>query len=232
MRIALTQAEGRLDALESRLVARGHEVVRNPLVEVRHRTDAETRAAATALLGLPWLLFTSRSAVAAWRELGLGWGGPYLGAIGEGTAAALEGAGGRVRVIGEPATGTGLARAFLARRDARGPVGLPQGNRARPELRAALRAAGVPVRAVTLYDTVSRDWDGPAPVEAVVLASPSAAQGLPDEVARDAALVALGPTTGRALRRRGLQVSVAARPDVEAVLDTIESLALAERRIP
>lgn len=232
MRIALTQSPGRLETLEDGLVARGHEVVRSPLVEVRHRADDETRAAAESLQALPWLLFASRSAVAAWGALGLGFDGPLLGAVGESTAAALERAGGRVRVIGEPATGRALAQAFLARRDARGPVGLPQGNRARPELRTALAGAGLPVRPVTLYDSVTRDWNGDARVQAVVLASPSAARGLPDEIARTAKLVALGPTTGRALRRRGLRPEVAARPDVDAVLEAIDTLAAAERRTP
>lgn len=224
MKIALTQTAGRLEDLEPRLRARGHEVVRAPLVEVRPRVDEDTREVAARLMSLPWLLFASRSAVAAWGALGLGLEGPSLGAVGGSTAAALERAGGRVRVVGEPATGRGLAAAFLARRDARGPVGLPCGNRSRDDLRLGLVGAGFAVRAVTVYDTVTRPWSADEGVEAVVLASPSAVQGLPDEVARRVALVALGPTTGRALRHRGLQPAVAPRPDVEAVLDTIESL--------
>lgn len=231
MRIALTHAAGRLEDLETRLVARGHEVVRTPLIEARHRTDPATREAAAALLALPWLLFASRSAVAAWRALALPFEGPSLGAVGGATAAALERAGGRVRVVGEPATGHGLAASFLARRDARGPVGLPRGNRSRDDLPTALAGAGLPVRPVTIYDTLPRAWAGGERVEAIVLASPSAVQGLPDEVARRAVLVALGPTTGAALRRRGLRPQVAARPDVEAVLDAIENLSAA-RRIP
>lgn len=229
MRIALTHSAGRLEELEARLVARGHEVVRTPLIEVRPRLDAATREAAAALLTLPWLLFASRSAVSAWSALELPFEGPSLGAVGEGTAAALERAGGRVRVLGEPATGRGLASAFLARRDARGPVGLPRGNRSRDDLRTSLAASGLPVRTVTLYDTTPAAWRGDERVEAVVLASPSAVQGLPDAVAERATLVALGPTTGDALRRRGLPARVAARPDVEAVLETIESLTSVRR---
>lgn len=231
MRVALAHGTGRLESLEAALTERGHEVVREPLIEVRPRTDAATRSAAEALTALPWLLFTSRSAVEAWQGLEAGFGRASLGAVGEATAAALERAGGRVRVLGEPPTGRGLARAFLARRDARGPVGLPQGDRARPTLRLALVAAGVPVRPLVVYETHTLAPNGGIAADAVVLASTSAVSALPDDVAARAALVAIGPTTARALTERGFTPRVAARPDADAILDEIEALA-AVRRTP
>lgn len=230
MRIALAHGIGRLEALEAGLLERGHDVLREPLIEVRPRSDDATREAAAALVDAPWLLFTSRSAVEAWQGLDAGFGRAALGAVGEGTAAALERAGGRVRLVGEPATGAGLARAFLARRDARGPVGLPHGQRTRANLRRALSGAGIEVRPLVVYDTVTLAWSDGGEVEAIVLASPSAVDALPQEVGTRAALVAIGPTTAHALRERGLHPRVAARPDAQAVLDQIDAVAARRTR--
>lgn len=232
MKIALTHGVGRLEDLAAGLEARGHTVLRAPLIETRPRRDAATREAAQALLRHPWLLFTSRSAVEAWRGMGLPLAGARIGAVGEATGAALERAGARVRVLGEPPTAEGLARAFLSRRDAQGPVGLPQGDRSRPALAAALRRAGMRVEPVVVYETVVLPWAAEAAVDAVVLASPSAAEGLPSQVAARAELVALGDTTGAALRARGLRPRVATRPDAAAVLralDAVERARAADR---
>jgi len=226
VRVVLTHARGRLEELEAALRRRGDEVVRTPLIEVRWRTDAATRAQARRLVALPWLLFPSRSAVEAWAALGLPLPasphGPKLGAVGAGTASALKRIGGRVEVIGAPPTAEGLARTFLARGDAEGPVGLPRGDRARATLERALRDAGLATRALTLYETERRPWRSDGPPDAVVVASPSAAEGLPDDLDETAALVAIGPTTAAALRARGLRPWTAARPDADAILARID----------
>lgn len=224
MRVALTHGEGRLEALAAALEARGHEVVRSPLIETRARTDADTRCAAEGVAACPWLLFASRSAVEAWTALGLSLKGTRVGAVGAATGAALERAGARVRVLGDPPNAEGLARAFLARRDARGPVGLPLGDRSRPTLAAALRRGGMEVRRCVVYATHVQTWAADEAVDAVVLASPSAAEGLPESVAARATLIALGDTTASALRGRGLRPRVARRPDAQAVLRELEAL--------
>lgn len=215
MRVALTMQAGRLEPLAEALAAHGLEPVAAPLIETRPRSEA--RAEAAALLALPWLLVTSRSTVEAWAALGLAWDGPRVGAVGDATAAALRAARADVALVAETPTGAGLAAAFLARPDARGPVGLPQGSRARPELRDALEAAGVATRPVTVYDTTARAWDG-GEVGAVVLASPSAVAALPERIARAARLVALGPTTAEAARARGWSCAAAPTPDADGVL--------------
>lgn len=229
MRIALTQGEGRLERLGEELAARGHEVVRAPLVRTTPCLDGATRTAAEALTDCPWALFTSRSAVEAWTRLGLplsdGPRTPALGAVGPGTAAALERAGGHVLLTGDPPDGAGLARTFLSHPGARGPVALPGGDRARPTLRRALQEAGLEVRPCVVYRTELLPWRVSEGVDAVVLASPSAAHALPAEVAGAAALVALGGTTATTLRRAGHAPAVAARPDADAVLEAVRSLA-------
>ena len=59
-------------------------------------------------------------------------------------------------------------------------------------------------------------------VDAVLLASPSAAAALPERVARRARLVALGRSTAAALERRGWPCAVADRPDVAAAVEVLE----------
>lgn len=220
-RVALTQSTGRLEGLSTSLEQRGYDVIRNPLIETRPCTDDATVAAAWELLELPWVLFTSRAAVEAWRSFGIPFHGPRFGAVGEKTGKALARAGAEVRLIARPATAEGLADAFVSRRDAAGPVGLPQGNQARPTLRAALQRAGFAVRAVTVYETAPCPWTVEGDVDAVVLASPSAVQSLPDPVAAAARLITLGPTTSRAVRDRGHHPYEATTPSVEAILDTL-----------
>ncbi len=272
MRIILTHAPGRFEGLETGLRRRGHTVVHAPLITTRPRTGEEVRAAAEALLSLPWLLFTSRSAVEAWSALGVGWqapggrspGAPRVGAVGRKTASALRAAGAEPALVAERASrATGLADAFLQHPEAASPVGLPQGDRALSTLRRALEQAGFDTRPLVLYETVTQPWTGdaagsgvaasgvpasdaasdaagdaagdeagdaagdgatPGP-ELVVLASPSAVDALPGEVAERAALVAIGPTTAAALERRGLACRQARAPSVGGVLDAIAAVA-------
>lgn len=227
MKVLLTQGRGRLEALENALRTRGDEVVRRPLIAVVPRGDATTRATARRLLRHPWLLFASRSAVEAWRGLGLPLPaaphGPRLGAVGTGTAAALVDAGTTVDLVAGTATAAGLADAFLARADAAGPVGLPRGDRSRDTLERRLREAGLDVDPLVLYETRPRPWTGDADADAIVVASPSAAASLPTDPAPAGALIAIGPVTGAALRERGFDPFIAARPDAPAVLASLDA---------
>ena len=66
MRVALTQSEGRLGGLERALQERGFDVLRVPLIQTEPLLTPAVREAARALIGLPWLLFTSPAGVEAW----------------------------------------------------------------------------------------------------------------------------------------------------------------------
>ena len=230
MRVALGCSEGRLEALAAALAERGHQVMRAPLIETRPRRSAAVRRRAQELLGCPWLLFSSRTSVAAWWTLTLplehahGVAGPKLGVVGPGTAAEVTALGGRVTLLAAPPTAAGLAASFIRHPLAAGPVGLPQGNLARPLLRETLAAAGFEVWPLTVYETHKRAWQVPGEVEVVVLASPSAVAALPERVARTAKLVALGPTTGAAVRSRGWRCRQAEAPTTEAVMEQLERL--------
>ncbi|MFN2322851.1 MAG: uroporphyrinogen-III synthase [Trueperaceae bacterium] len=221
MRVAITASSGRLEGLEARLRALGHDPVRNPLIAVRPRTDEASRVAAAALEPLRWRLYPSRTAVEAWRALGLGFDPETrLGAVGPATAAALREAGAHVDLVARPATAAALAAQVLAHPD--GPrqgeaVAVVQGSSARPALARGLRAGRVDVRLAVVYDREGLGWRLETPVDAIVVASPSGIAALPALVGGAALIVAIGPTTAAAARRRGWRVAIAAAPTAEAV---------------
>lgn len=225
MRVAVTASVGRLEGLEARLRALGHDAVRASLVAVRPRADEATRAAAAALAALRWRLYPSRTAVEAWCALGLGFDPETrLGAVGPATAAALRAAGARVDVVAQPATAKALAAQVLAHPD--GPrggeeVAVVQGSSARPALVRGLAAGRVRARTAVVYDREGLGWRVAGPVGVVVVASPSAVQALPAFVGAGAVLVAIGSTTAAAARRRGFRVRVAAATDVDAVVAAV-----------
>ena len=232
MRVALTQSEGRLEGLEHALQACGFDVVRVPLIQTAPLLTPAVREAARALIGLPWLLFTSPAGVEAWETLGLplenfSLNGSRLGAVGDKTARAIKTCGGEVSLVGEPQNAAGLAAVFLES-GGEGPVGLPQGNRALPTLRDTLVRHGFETYPVVVYETAGLEWadvkGDVKGVDVVVLSSPSAVEGLPDEVGARARLVTLGPSTADAVTARGWRAECAERPDAAAVIEVIERL--------
>ncbi|HEU4740096.1 MAG TPA: uroporphyrinogen-III synthase [Meiothermus sp.] len=218
MRVALTHSEGRLEGLEARLEALSYRVFRHPLIS----TQTLTGVSLEPLEPCCWWLFSSQAAVRAVAELGGRLEGHPIGAVGASTAKAVQGLGLEVELVSPDGNAESLARAFIAQR-APGPVGLPQGNRASPALADALTRAGYEVRTLTVYQTLTHPWPSDAPIpDFTVLASPSAVEALPTEVARQTHCIALGPSTAQSLRARGLVFSEAPSPSVEGVLEAIE----------
>lgn len=228
-RIALTHSTGRLRGLEPALGARGYDVVHNPLIETIPLLGGDTRDKARGLLSCPWLLFTSSAAVVAWRKLNLPFRGisSKIGVVGEKTATTVRRYGGHVALVADPPTAVGLADTFLTTYPGVHHVGLPQGNRSAPTLQKQLDASGVSTRAVVVYRTETRDWQV-GHVDVVVLASPSAVRALPETVIERTSLVAIGPTTAAAIRKRGYTPIVAAEPSVAALLAVIDDLFVSE----
>jgi uroporphyrinogen-III synthase len=105
-----------------------------------------------------------------------------------------------------------------------------------PATADALRARGAAVEDVAAYRTVPRGEPTPdllarlraGQIDAITLASPSAAQGLvnccgaePATYARTA-LVSIGPTTTRAVEALGLAVAAQAeRPGIEGLVEAL-----------
>ena len=218
MKIALTQSEGRLAGLAAALTECGHEVVRQPLIRTEPLRDDEVKGRAAQLLGCAWLLFSSPNAVEAWRALSLPLREirPNIGVVGEKTAEVVRTFGGNVSLIGEPQNAEGLADAFL-KQEVKGTVGLPRGERSLKTLQARLEAHNIQTFPVTIYKTVACSWTSEA-VDAVVLASPSAAGALPEEVGGRVKLISLGPSTSAAIAKRGWRCVQAEAPSAEAVL--------------
>ena len=225
--IVLTQSEGRLAGLAETLSAQGHEVVHQPLIRTQPLMNDDVKRQAEKLLECTWLLFTSSSAVEAWRALGLPLQsiGPKVGVVGEKTAGAVRSFGGAVELTGEPQNAEGLAHAFLRleRRDVT--VGLPQGNRALKTLQERLEVHDIRTFPVTIYETLTCTWQIEQAIEqnvdAVVLASPSAVQALPEEVGKRAKLISLGPSTSAAIAGRGWRYLQAEAPNADAILKTL-----------
>ena len=226
MKIALTQSEGRLAGLAEALSAQGHEVVRQPLIQTEPLVNEEVRGQAEQLLSCSWLLFTSPSTVEAWHALSLPLHNiePRIGVVGEKTAQAVRSFGGEVALVGEPQNAEGLADTFLREVDlqeVRQTVGLPRGNRALETLQERLAMHDIQTFSVTIYKTATCPWRI-GEVDTVLLASPSAAEALPEAVGRRAKLISLGPSTSAAITERGWRCVQAETPSTKGILKTFE----------
>ncbi|MEM7734902.1 MAG: uroporphyrinogen-III synthase [Deinococcota bacterium] len=228
MHVLLTHSEGKLETLAPRLRALGFRVSHYPAITTTSLVNDQVRKQAEHLLGCDWLAFTSRSAVAAWQALEL----PLnvnLAAVGDKTARALEAAGGRVNLISTQGNADDLAMQLITSVPAC-KVGLPQGSRALGVLENRLQAAGFEVEVATIYRTDTRPELVPSQlseVDAVVLASPSAVEVLPENVPRNICLIALGPSTGRALEARGLAYMQAEKASSDAIIKILEACRVA-----
>ena len=220
MKVLLTHSEGRLEGLEDALCAHGLAVKHHPLIETVLLPDKKVRANAEALLEADWLLFTSRTAVRAWGalELPLSDNAPQLGAVGRRTADDLRALGERVVLEADPPNAEGLLETFLSRVSAPATVGLPCGEQALKTVETGLTHAGFAVAKAVLYRTLTRPWPR-LDADVVVLASPSAVGALPQETS--ARLVALGPSTARAVRERGLCAVESRTPDLSSVVEAV-----------
>ncbi|WP_373048254.1 uroporphyrinogen-III synthase [Vulgatibacter sp.] len=188
------------------------------------------------------VLFTSPAAVEAFFSRGRVTGEPVIGAVGQGTAAALERHGVRAAIVPDEGNGSGLAGALIDRYGARlhGMRFLqPRAAGGREELSRELLAAGAAVDVVDAYRTVLASAAELDPlrraleagsVGAVIYASPSAVRAVAEAIGSpgEVPAVAIGGTTAVALQAWGArEVVVAERPDDEALA---AAAALALRR--
>lgn len=230
--VAIGSSEGSLEGLDAALASLGCATVRVPLIHFErprswHRLDGLLRW----LDGRGTLVVTSpreAGAVAARvRSLRPRPRPVATWTVGPATGLAL---GGTVAAVRSPARlGSGeshavrLARAML-REGVDGPVGFARGSRAGSALVRALVAGGLQVRTAVAYRTLQTSGEALAPlreVDLVVVASPSAAEVLARNC-RTAPIVAIGSTTARAARARGLEVrATASAPDREGVLAAV-----------
>ena len=215
MRLWITRTEPAARDTADRLAARGHDPVIAPLLRVRALPlDAPVPDHAA-------LAFTSRNAVAVWSGLSADRGLPVF-CVGDATAEAARAAG-FLRV--QSASGDAADLAALIRREASGRVLVPGPACPAADL-AALVGPDVPIHLLPVYETVETDVDAPDPVDGILFHSARAARTFARHHAAAApgrVAFALSDAVAEPLRVLGFaEVRIAARPDEDALLDTLE----------
>jgi len=236
-RILVTRATDDAERWADRLRRLGAQPVMLPCLEiVTIANQGVATGLRAALAQATWLVLSARRGVEAVARLA----GPDLpdgvrvAVVGPSTARAAADLLGRVDLIATESSARGLAQALLARLDARDRVeahvlvaGAANG---RTDVEQALAAAGIRVMRVDLYATipaapVTRKLDlADAGIDAVLLASPTAAEGLVNRaiVGPDVDVITIGPTTSAAAAAVGLTVRAEARrPDLAGMLEAM-----------
>jgi uroporphyrinogen-III synthase len=242
--VAVTRPRSDEDALSTRLLALGAQVLEAPAIGIAPPASFEDLDRALgALESTAWIAFASANAVdrtlARAAELGIpaeALARPRLAAIGAITAARLSRLLRTPDLVSPEARGESLAAALSG--EVRGMrVLVPRAAEARPELLDGLARAGAEVAAPIAYRTVAAPPESLAPlaaalrsgaIDAVAFASPSAVRSVIAALGPEAgllartALAAIGPTTGDALRSCGFEAAVQPpRPSGTALADAI-----------
>jgi uroporphyrinogen-III synthase len=226
--VLLTRSD---EPLERELSSRGASVVTVPCVR---REPADRALLVEALAGLDTddlLVLTSRAGVDAIAAVTDARAVPCaIAVVGPATAAQLRRLGREPEVIPSAANGASLAAELPL---PKGVVLLARSDRALDDLPETLHARGARVREVVAYRSrPGADGDVAAAREAlaegatVVFASPTAVEGFVSDVCAelpaDCSVVAIGPTTARAVTRLlGLVPLAATRPTADAVAQLV-----------
>ncbi len=235
-RILVTRAVD--DSLEwaRRIDASGAETIVYPCVVVSDLRDGETRQTLLrAIRGADWLVVTSRRgarACAGLLDAALP-RGVAVAAVGRRTAGEARARLGRVDLVPETETSAALGRALRQRIEGDGMgrrIVVASGDRATRDLERELAPAAARFTRAIVYRTEpasrgpARDDLSAFGVDAVLLASPSAARGLVNRaiVGDEQKIVTIGPSTTRAARELGLTVGAeAARPGLEEMMELL-----------
>lgn len=235
------RAGGRLAGVRV-LVTRPAEVA-GPIVELLRAAGA-IAIEEPMLVTTPVAYDTRRLAAARWVLLTSAFGAAQAAAhlpadaaiavVGASTATELARRGRTADFVAAGGTGAALADELPIAAGDR--VVLLRSDLAESELPRRLRARGATVDDVVCYRTVPLSEPRPGlraalaagGIDAILLASPSAAQGLVNSCGRDlgrAVLVTIGPTTTRAVDALGLTVAAEAdAPSAEAMIAALEEL--------
>jgi hydroxymethylbilane synthase len=251
-RVVVTRPQAQAGPLIDLLQQCGAEVL--PLPVIRVEPVADTRALDAALRDAQrgrfvWIVFTSANAAAvvARRLEALGIGSEALrhvkvASIGAATAAAAARAGFHTTLQSESATAATLADAIRLSTNAGDRVLYPRSAIGRGELERTLRAAGIEVVALDVYETVAEpDVDAVTldrvrrgDADVVTFSSPSSVRGLLDQLGPDRivldrlAVVCAGPVTARAASEAGLSVAaVSDEPGPEGLAAAIGTVSFA-----
>ena len=239
--IVVTRPKDRSGTLSSRLRALGADVREIPCIETVDCDDLGPLQAALGACSYDWAVFTSPAGVhaagRALKKLGRDLRALYgmkLAAIGPGTAAALDGYGLTADLVPEVYDGAHLARALLEALPPGGAALLLRARQGGRELPETLKAAGMIVADVPLYDTVYRCDGGEELRELlerekrvwVTFTSASTVRGFAAAAGEGADLsrvvgLCIGAQTAAEAGRYGIPVQVAR----EAAIDSLVELA-------
>jgi uroporphyrinogen III methyltransferase / synthase len=234
--VAVTRARAQTSGLARRLRELGAHVVQTPVIRIRPLSD---RAAPPPDLS-PYdlLCVTSPTGVACLFERLAAGGldaralaGAHVAAIGPGTAHALADHGISADIVPERSVAESLVEALAELPIRRALVA--RARAARDVLPDALRARGVEVDVLALYETVAEPLSPPALAAAraadyITFTSSSTvrffldAAGGSAELSAGTRIVSIGPVTAAALREHGLEPHVQAqRHDVEGLVGAL-----------
>ena len=252
-RILVTRAADQGKKTGAMLRERGAEPLLIPTIQIQPPADpAPVTRAAKELATYPWVVFTSENGVRAFFDVlaaqkldARAFGKSRVGAIGPGTAAALEARGIQADVTAKEFRGEGLAKALLDAMggSARGTrVLVARAKQAREALPEALREAGCEVDVVAAYEThpAARETterlrgmlEGKR-VDAITFTSASTVHAFCDAVGKDAAallsksgaiVASIGPITSEAAAAHDIAVhATASTYTLEGLLVALEA---------
>ncbi|HEU4988928.1 MAG TPA: uroporphyrinogen-III synthase [Gemmatimonadaceae bacterium] len=232
VRVVVTRAGDRADALSGALAALGAQVSAVPVTRIEALDPAPALAALRHLERYQWVVLTSQNAVAFLGERlqSAGRGSAdfrdiRVAAVGPATAAALATLGIAVTLTPERFVAEALLDAMRTRGDMRGArVLYLAALGARDVLPEGLRALGAVVDVIPLYRSVPDVQDAQAlcqrllrgEVDLVTFTAGSAVRAFVQAVGADAAaragIVTIGPATSAVVRELGLDVRAEADP--------------------
>jgi len=231
-RVLVTRPAHQAASTLTALRRRGAQPVPFPSIAIEPPPDptAVTRAVAT-MTDYDLVVFTSANGVQwFWREVerqgrdARAFGGIKLAAIGPATAAGLRNHGLEADIVAETFVAEQLAESILAHVDSPARVMLPRALVAREVLPNMLRASGMQVDVVPVYQTTTATprraqllRDELSDIDVVLLTSSSTVQKLCELLGEDAAeqlatvmLASIGPITTKTAEDLGLAVAVTA----------------------
>jgi uroporphyrinogen-III synthase len=235
-RVLLTRSPDGCAEWAAELERRGARPVLLPCIESEPLDSPELRAAlAAATARADWLVLTSRRGVEAFAAL-------YrrapparcrIAVVGAATEAAACNLLGRADLVGRGGTAAGLAATLVVdgELDLRPEVLIAVAANAGDALERALTAAGARCTRLDVYRTVpaaaaaNKRALSSLGADNVVLASPSAATGFVRQVEIDSnvAIYTIGPSTSKAARALGLDVTAEARePSLEGLVEAMQ----------
>jgi uroporphyrinogen III methyltransferase/synthase len=228
--VAVTRARAQSSGLAGRLRSLGAGVIEAPAIRIAAREEVEL----PALAGFDLVCLTSPNGVgilfdrlAERGEDARALAGATVAAIGPGTARALAERGIRADVVPERFVAESLAASlegFMIRRAL-----IARAAQARDVLPDALRARGVEVTVVALYDTLAEplsaeELDRARAADYITFTSSSTVRFFlaVGELGPSTRIASIGPVTSATLREHGYEPHVeAARHDIDGLVDAL-----------